>query len=695
MSVLRLILSGLAAVLVAAAAGVAWGQASVEQQAPVRIEADQLSADRATGLYEARGNVRIEQGELTLLADEVKYNPATGDAWVPGPVTVSDAEGTLAGEDLEINLETGVGRLARGRFFLAERQLYVEGEQIERLSAQRYRLGVGSFTTCEGESPDWQFRARDLEVTLGGFARGSHARFYLKDLPLFYFPYFLYPAKTERESGLLMPRYGYSDRRGWELSLAYYQVIARNQDATLYLDYLTDLGLGKGVEYRYLFDAQEGEAKLYHVNGFNEEADAFLVEWRNDGQLPGEVRLGADVRYVSERDYFDRFGEVAGEYNLDKTESKIFLSRAWGKNNLGGQVKYLKDLYGTNDETLQRLPQVRFAASPRRFGETPLFYGFDGDYDYFWRQEGTKGQRLSLRPTLAAPFQVGGLLEISPEVAFRQRFYTVSGEEEDFSQKGQVEFTTRVSSALARVYGVAGRSVRRIQHVLAPEVAYEYIPQTDQERLPQFDAEDRIGPAHRLRYSLTNRLTALIQPADGAAFYHEFVYFRLSQDYDFRESAGDPLNPRDNLRPFSDVRAELLVRPTRWLSLDMDGRYALQMRDSKTSGFTDLRTALGINDGRGNGLSLGYHYLRDDLEYLDATLSTALLRPLYAQILYRHDLVTARTLETVYDLEYRSQCWSLFLTLHDRPEETRYLVSFALTGVGRVGKYGGVFGGAQ
>ena len=41
--------------------------------------------------------------------------------------------------------------------------------------------------------------------------------------------------------------------KGTQLSLAYYQVIAPNQDATLYLDYLSRLGLGKGLEYRYIF----------------------------------------------------------------------------------------------------------------------------------------------------------------------------------------------------------------------------------------------------------------------------------------------------------------------------------------------------------------------------------------------------------------------------------------------------------
>ncbi|WP_429885427.1 LPS-assembly protein LptD [Geoalkalibacter halelectricus] len=657
-------------------------------QTPVEIEADSLSSDRRAGTYLARGNVRIRHGDLTLLADEIEWHPQSGEARAPGRVSLVDAEGTLSGEDLVINLETGQGHLAQGRFFLAEHNLYVTGEGIERISTNQYRLARGTFTTCDGERPDWSFSARDLKVDLGSFARGRHARFHLKDVPVLYVPYFFYPAKTERESGFLMPRYGYSDRRGWEVSLAYYQVIATNQDATLYLDYLTELGLGKGAEYRYVFEAHEGEALVYHISGSGDQGDAYAIEWRNDGQLAGATRFGADIEYVSDRDYWQTFGEAAGEYNRDKTESKLFLSRSWEQQTLGGQLKYLKNLDDPSDATLQRLPQVRYSLVPVELGESPLYFGFDGTYDHFWRREGTKGQRLTLRPTLAAPFRVG-VLEVAPELAYRQRFYSASGAEDDFSQKGMAEFTTRLSSSFARVYSPQGKRVRRIQHVVGPDVVYFYTPPTDQGRLPSFDAEDRIGPLHRLSYGLTNRFTARIEPADGPARYREFLYFRLSQDYDIRESPPDPLNPRDNLRPFSDLRAELLVRPTRWGYLDFDGRYDLQTRDGKRTGFATLSLDAGVDDDRGNGAVLGYHYLREDLEYFQARVYTALLHPVHAQLQYRHDQLTSTTLETVLDLEYRSQCWSLFLTLSDRPGETRYLVSFALTGVGRVGKFGG------
>ena len=656
---------------------------------PVEMEADFFSADRRSETYIARGNVRIRRGELTLLAEEVQWRPRQNEAKALGAVSLTDAEGTLDGEDLTLNLVTGQGHMVRGNYFLVEHNLYASGENIERIDAQRYRMGRGRFTTCDGECPDWRFEARDLEVTLGGYARGRHARFYVGRVPVFYSPFFFYPAKTDRESGFLMPRFGYSDRRGWEFGMAYYQVIALNQDATLYLDHLTELGLGKGLEYRYIFADHAGEAKIYHISGNAPLGDEYALEWQNNGRLPADVRFVADVEYVSDRDYFTNFGESAGEYNRDLVESKLFVARAWGKSNLSAQLKYLKNLDQQTNTTLQRLPEVRFVMVPQRLGETPIFAELDSRYDHFWRREGDRVQRLSLRPGLSLPFELFDFLEIAPQLAYRQRFYQGSAAQDDFDQSGQLELSARISSAFARVYAPQFRRVQRIQHIVSPEVFYEYVPRAESQRLPHFDADDRIGRLHRISYGLTNRLTARIEPAAEVPYYHEFLYFRLSQNYDFRESPPDPLNPRDNLRPFSDLRAELLLKPVRWGYLDFDGRYDFQGRERKKSGFSMLSSDAGIQDSIGNVLSAGYRYIPEETEYFEGRLQSSVLRPVYTTLLYRYDLTTDQALETVLDVEYRSQCWSLFLTISDRPEETRYLFSFALAGVGRVGKFGG------
>ncbi|BCR04084.1 LPS-assembly protein LptD [Desulfuromonas versatilis] len=657
---------------------------------PVSLEADQLDFDQANNLYRAAGQVRLRKGGVTLTSDSVTWDDASGVATAEGNVLITEPSGTMEGERVAINLGEDRGRVINGRILLRENNFHIAGAEIEKLGEQTYQVKDGSFTTCDGETPSWKFGAGRLDVTLGEYAKARHVVFYLHELPVFYLPYLIYPVKTERESGLLMPRYGYSDNRGLQLSLAYYQVIDRNMDATFYLDYLSELGVGTGLEYRYIFgEDTAGEATAYHVAGTSGEDDRYALNWNHSGLLPGRVRMAADVEYVSSRDYFEDFGEVSGEYNKDKAQSVLYLSRNWDKSHLGGQLKYTKDLEGDNDLTLQRLPEVRFNLLRQRIADSPLFYEVENSYTYFWRQGGVKGQRLSVRPALAAVFQPGGMLGIEPEIGYRQRFYTTSHDGPGEEQEGIFDFTTRISTQLERIYNRPGKRIEKIRHSLVPEVVYSYIPDEDQSHLPQFDAEDGIGPDNSIEYALTNRFTARLEPENGEFAYHEFLYLRLSQEYDIGESRRDVLDPSDQRRPFSDLRTELILRPTRWSYLDLDSSYDIfYARD----GFSAFNLGGGIQDGAGNGLSLDYRYARDAQEYFAGAVDTSWLKPVYLNYQHRYDFTDSKTLEQVLNLEYRAQCWSLFLTLRDRLDDQEYLVSFALSGLGRVAKLGGSLG---
>lgn len=666
----------------------------LDDASPVAIEADELTFDEATSTYRASGRVQLRKGELTLLSDRVEWNTATGETAASGNVRLSEPGGEMAGDELSLNLDSGRGRLRGGRVLLREENFHIAGSEIEKLGEQSYRVTDGTFTTCDGETPAWRFAAKRLDVTLGGYARAKSAVFYLRDLPLLYVPYLIYPAKAERESGFLMPRYGYSQKRGTQLSLVYYQVIDRHLDATFYLDYLSDLGVGKGLEYRYIFgEDNEGVAKVYHINGLNGADNRYAFDWQHQGALPGSVHLAADVEYVSSRDYFDDFGEVAEEYNKDNAQSVVTLSRNWRKVNLSGQLKYTKDLEQNNDQTLQRLPEIKLSAARQRLGETPFYVGFDSAYTYFWRREGLKGQRLTARPALSAVFRPGRLVEIQPEIGYRERLYQTSDQGPGFEREGICDFSTRISTRLSRVFTPERRLVKKVRHSIEPEIRYRYVPPENQDRLPQFDALDDIGPENKVTFSLTNRFTARLEPEEGETFYHEFFYLRLSQDYDIRESRRDRLNSQDKLRPFSDIRAELIVRPTRWSYLDLDARYDV---NSEGDGFKDrflvFNVRGGARDGAGNGLSLDYRYRQEELEYLAGNLDLALFKPVYVNYQHRYDFEDRTTLEKVLNLEYRAQCWSVFLTARDRLEDTEYLITFALSGIGKVAEFGGSLG---
>lgn len=652
---------------------------------PIHLQADQLSFEQASQSYQASGQVELRQGEVTLQSDALTWEPEKNLAHASGNVRVKDPAGTVQASAADYQLQTGVGQLQQGRVFLRQQNFHLGGEVIEKLGEETYRVSDGSFTTCDGETPSWKFGASQVDVTLGRYASARNVIFYLKDLPVLYLPYVIFPVKSERESGLLTPRTGYSRNRGTELSLAYYQVLGVNMDATLYVDYLSEMGVGKGLEYRYLLGRDnQGRMLGYHMAGTEGERNHTALGWTHLGTLPGQVWLAADVEYVNNRDYFAEFGEVAEEYNKDKTESVVSASRSWGKTNLTGQLKYLKNLTQSNEQTLQRLPELRLTSVRQRLGESPFYLGFDSSSTYFWRRQGNTGERLNLRPAISGVFLPGDWLEVAPTLGYRQRLYwTDEGE----SKQGQVDFSTRFASRFARVYPLEGGRLSRLRHSIEPDLLYNYRPEIDQSDLPQFDALDDIPSANSFSLGVSNRLVGRLESADGAAQYHEYVYLRLSQEYDIEESRRDRLDPGDRRQPFSNLRSELVLRPTSWSLLDFDGRYDF---NSGERGWSQLGLLTKVHDRRGNALELDYRFQEGTAEYLQGRVATSLLKPVYLSYLQRHALDGSRTLEKLLELEYRAQCWSIFLSLRDRLDDQEYLVSFALTGLGRVAQFGGV-----
>lgn len=661
--------------------------ASQSKALPIQLQADQLSFEQASQAYLASGQVELRQGEVTLQADSLLWEPEKNLAHARGNVRISDPLGTVRASAADYQLQTGVGQLQQGRVFLRQQNFHLGGEMIEKLGEQTYRVSDGSFTTCDGDSPSWKFAASRVDVTLGQYASARNVVFYLKDLPVFYLPYMVFPVKSERESGLLTPRTGYSRNRGVELSLAYYQVIDVNMDATLYVDYLSELGVGKGLEYRYLLGGDnQGRMLGYHVGGTGGKRSHMALNWNHLGTLPGQVRLAADVEYVNNRDYFTEFGEVADEYNKDKAEAVVSANRSWGKTSLTGQVKYLKDLTQSNDQTLQRLPELRLTSVRQRLGESPFYFGFDSSSTYFWRRQGNTGERLNLRPAISGVFLPGDWLEVAPTLGYRQRLYW---SEEGEARQGQLDFSTRFASRFARVFPLEGGRLSKLRHSIEPDLIYNYRPQVDQADLPQFDALDDIPSANRFSLGVSNRLVGRLESAAGAANYHEYAYLRLSQEYDIEESRRDRLDPGDRRQPFSNLRSELVLRPNSWSLLDFDGRYDFTSSDR---GWSQLGLLARVHDQRGNALDLDYRFQEGTAEYLQGRLATSLLKPVYLSYLQRHAIDGSRTLEKLLELEYRAQCWSIFLSLRDRLEDQEYLVTFALTGLGRVAKFGGTLG---
>src|SRR5262249_28092552 len=66
-----------------------------------------------------------------------------------------------------------------------------------------------------------------------------------------YLPRALFPVQRDRQSGFLLPRFGASSSRGFQMLVPFYWAINKSQDATLGLDVETSARIGLVGEYRY------------------------------------------------------------------------------------------------------------------------------------------------------------------------------------------------------------------------------------------------------------------------------------------------------------------------------------------------------------------------------------------------------------------------------------------------------------
>ncbi len=389
----------------------------------------------------------------------------------------------------------------------------------------------------------------------------------------------------------------------------------------------------------------------------------------------------ADAEYVNDDEYFSDFGELAEDYNKDKVQSVFSLSKNWGKYSLVGLLKYTKDLEVDDPETLQLLPRIAFDVNRKRFAESPFYYSLSSEYTHFWRREGLRGERLMIRPLLAASWSPGNLINIAPEVAWRERVYWGLSDDSAGDNQGLPEFKTRVNTRFQRVFHDGFGAIGKLRHVLEPEVVYLYVPDEEQDHLPEFDIYDRIEQANRFEYALVQRLTARFDRDDGQPRYRELVYLRLSQSYDLTDDAED--------QRFGEIRAEMTLLPLSWMMLRTDTTY-----DADTNVWNRISAETALQDDRGNAAGVEYRYDRtEDIEYAEVDLSVAMLKPVYLHYQERYDLVEQEQLEQVVRVEYRRQCWSADLSYRDHEDDRSIMLTFTMRGIGTVGGVGGSLGG--
>lgn len=443
---------------------------STTEKQPWKFSAEKVVAEHDSEYVQAYGNVTFRSGKNYLKADFARFYQATKWVYLKGNVQAYwNGDFYNAGE-AEFDLKEMVGWLKKGRVFVASPHVYFESEFIEKHNGATYTFKNAKVTACEGENPLWSFESGEGDITLNGYANLWHSTFKVKGVPVLYTPYINVPVKRERQSGMLTPEVGSSNRLGARASVPLYWAINEEMDATFYPEYYGKRGFRPGIDFRHTQDVNsKGEWRadwIYDDKTFGDESDddnpftddgltrgnhnRWWIRSKYNGYLGSpDWQTFLDIDLVSDQDYLREFRHGANGYEKTRDQfidsfgrdiqsadaqnrtSTAVVSRSWDKYGLTAKIEYTESLAYRNgnndyskDPTLQHLPQIDAYAFKDFIPGTPLEWEGSMRGDYFWREYGMNGGRIDMNPTVSMPINLGGVT-LMPQAGIRATSYMI------------------------------------------------------------------------------------------------------------------------------------------------------------------------------------------------------------------------------------------------------------------------------
>lgn len=542
----------------------------VGENPPLDIDAPTLNYDSTTSTFQAEGGLVITHGLSVIEAERGSLNSQTGETILEEDVRISDPQAQLTASDAQYNVKTKTGELHNTEMHFTEGDYRLKAKRIQKKEGLEFHLDDALMTTCDCPDGDlcapWRIRANEADITVDGYGITKGTIFEVRDRPVFYLPYLIFPVKAKRQTGLLPATIGNSSRHGFHLELPFFWAIDNSTDATITPLVEVKTRVGVDTEFRKIFSlnhelelgatylnesARDGELRGTDVTDLsdpsideNRFAGYLDQNFSGDvGEVPVQVVL--DGNYVSDDLILREFEkqQIGDKSSRYVTSRGVVRGSLFDSHSVDLAVEYNQALVTNDDDVFQRLPEftVNGVQRFRPFGINPyglqLIVSDHFESIAFDRDSSFDGSRTELYEKIRIPFYLGSYLENNFEVGARASHYTVNynQEPEPSPDGGEVpvllesssdrvvpEFNFSSSTNLERVFevsqdswlkrmvdlGSTSREVEllRVKHLITPVLEYKYVPEVDQDDNPQFDSNDQLAKKNVVTYGVVQRL---------------------------------------------------------------------------------------------------------------------------------------------------------------------------------------------
>lgn len=492
------------------------------------------------------GNVDVHLGIYRLQADKVTIYQASNRLLAEGNVVFDQGDDQrITGTKADWNYKTKLGFFENSTGFTNQTNdgtiIYFTASRVERVSLTEIVVYNAKVTACVDAVPKWSFTQKKAVIETNKAVKLYRPTFRVKNIPIIPLPYAsISLKKKDRQSGFLLPTFGFSANKGFRLSTAYYLTLGRSVDATIRGDIYSSRGIGYGLDVRtransrsYLdfgfyavkdriFGAKAGAATPDQGGSF---VYAEGVHYFSNG-----FTATADVKLTSSLDFRQVFSDGIQQIISPIEVSQVFVNKSWSNYTLDILARSQVISIPNVRIKTRNLPSVNFDKRPSRLKFLKdVYFSFKTSLEGVSRREAVDdvnlyrqlvgsdpiktpaiGQRFDIHPQISIPFTTK-YFNFTATTGFRSTYYSDSLNglrqvigKDIIRSYGEFELDVRPVALARNFYGK--NNAFKFRHSIEPYLTYKYIKGVNNfNRLIRYDYVDTFTDTNEIEYGITNR----------------------------------------------------------------------------------------------------------------------------------------------------------------------------------------------
>jgi LPS-assembly protein len=571
-------------------------EALKDQPKQLVIKAQQMEINlNQTAQFE--GQVVVAQDRQLILADKALFYQPERIIEAEGHLSFYSAGLVLQASQVQANLTTKACQIQDTRYWLPDQKSHGYSDSISISPQKEVSMINASFTQCPDHNKTWSVSSQAITYSQDKqLATFKEPTINIYDVPVFKLPYAQISLNKNRQSGLLMPRVNFHNRK-LRLDIPIYWNIAPQVDNT-FTPNLSDRGTLLKNELRYLTPYQQGRIQGEYIHEdaeFNKQRYAYLLQHRYQS---GDHWMGMlQFQNVADGNYFrEHLSDIQNQHTtqINRYGHLTYRSEQW---RVAAHLKDIKLLDHTLPSPYQVFPEVNVEYQSYQWLDR-----FDVQLNHhttqFIKRNHSNEQALRMHSSfqftwpLVAP--EGSLISSVKlmHTYYQQQFETEKTIHHRFIPQFKVNAQLRFERPISWFD-------QPLTQTLEPQLQYLYVPYRDQRTIRRYDtsllSEDRYLLFRERRYAGLDRLADLNQVTLGISSrilqsntgeiaklsLGQIIYMtpsRTERD-DFKMNSGD--KTLDSMPSSSPFVVNLSMQPWQDWHLESEWLYDVHHRKNK------------------------------------------------------------------------------------------------------------------